>query len=214
MIDLEIFKLNCYDGKCLRRTMLSKNCSKDFKQIACHIKYMKQIEKNKNRQEEKQEKLRSKKEKEIKEQTEIANQEWQIKNCKKELGIEEPIEYEVDQQYETFKKDVWEKYTGFYDGNVSDRKDWKDICMLWNSLSEQEKNLCDELNEKDYFINHHIDIAHLVSRSEKTTKIYDIDNVVLMGRLFHSRIDQYLNPITGEKINKFQRAFWLSKVKK
>jgi len=32
--------------------------------------------------------------------------------------------------------------------------------------------------------------------------------------LFHSRIDQYLNPITGEKINKFQRAFWLSKVKK
>jgi len=214
MIDLEIFKLNCHDGKCLRGTMLSKNCQKQFKQEACFKKYMQQIEKNKNRQEEKQTVKKNKLEEECKEK--VANDvvDWQIKNCKKELGIEEPIEYEVDQQYETFKKDVWEKYTGFYDGNVSDRKDWKDICMLWNSLSEQEKNLCDELNEKDYFINHHIDIAHLVSRSEKTTKIYDIDNVVLMGRLFHSRIDQYLNPITGEKINKFQRAFWLSKVKK
>ena len=44
------------------------------------------------------------------------------------------------------------------------------------------------------------DGAHIIARSQSPTNIYNIKNVVLLSRFFHSRIDQGLDLITGEFI--------------
>lgn len=197
-MEYEKFKNNCLNNKCYRRTIISKQCLKDSKILSCFNK-VQEKEKIKNEQ--------------IRDNIEIQNIEWQKRQIEKELGLEQKFEYELDEKYEIFKKDVWIKYAGFYDENVSHRKDWKDICMFWKCLNIQEKEKVIELNELNLFLNEHIDIAHIKGQGECPESSYDINNVCLIGRMFHGLLDIYKNPITMESINKQQRLDWFNRIK-
>lgn len=213
-INIEAFLACCQNKNCLRHTMITKNCEKESKQWICFIKYKTKLKKDINKLNLKLEQTKIKKEQEKKDAIEQSTKDWQIRSIKKELGIEESIEYEIDQRYETFKKNVWEHYIGFYDQNVSDRKDWKDICMFWKCLTEEEKNIIYNNDAENLWINKSVDIAHVLSRSERPDLIYDISNVFLIGRLWHGRIDKYKDPITNESINQEQRMKWFERIKK
>ena len=54
-----------------------------------------------------------------------------------------------------------------------------------------------------------LDVAHIISRARAPHVKYDPDNAVLLNRLFHSRIDTYRNPISGQPMSEEQREKWL-----
>lgn len=197
-MQVEEFKSLCNFKKCLRHTMYTTNCSKEWKQEQCFKKW---------------DILQTKTKQQIDDAIKQSNDQWQIREQQKLDGTYEPKEFPLNEEYEQFKKDVWNTYAGFYDGNVSNRNDWKSVCMFWNCLTKEEKIQCDELNKKEYFLNRNIDIAHILGKGESPKNKYDIDNVVLIGRLWHSRLDTYKHPITNEPISKFERMDWFIRIK-
>jgi len=54
------------------------------------------------------------------------------------------------------------------------------------------------------------DVAHIFNKSTYPHMRYDIDNVVLLCRTFHNRLDAYKHPITGKRISKADtERFWM-----
>ncbi|GAF79336.1 unnamed protein product, partial [marine sediment metagenome] len=45
--------------------------------------------------------------------------------------------------------------------------------------------------------------------SQRPDLIYDIDNIVLVSRYFHSLLDTFCHPVTRKKITKEERLEWL-----
>lgn len=53
-----------------------------------------------------------------------------------------------------------------------------------------------------------LDVAHIVSRSQSSNLYYEMENLISMRRIFHSRLDSYKDPITGKSISKEDRDYW------
>jgi hypothetical protein len=67
--------------------------------------------------------------------------------------------------------------------------------------------------QNGYWLNNKfIDGAHIIPRSTLPSQIYNRDNVVLIGRFFHSRLDNYLDLITGEFIGQDGMALWWTRI--
>jgi len=79
-------------------------------------------------------------------------------------------------------------------------------CRLLNKLSVQE--LLYVSNTNGVFLLSIIDHAHILPRSTHSYLKYDVDNIVLLSRLFHSRLDEFRDPITGEYIGKVMAGQW------
>jgi hypothetical protein len=131
---------------------------------------------------------------------------------KKEAGTLEPIEFEKDEKYEAFKKECWLYYLGFYEGK-SVYKNWKAYCMFWDCLTIQEKNELNNIYKDELWINVNLDIAHIEGKGENPAQKYNVENVVIIGRLWHGLLDTFKDPITRKPITQEERMNWFKRIK-
>jgi hypothetical protein len=86
-----------------------------------------------------------------------------------------------------------------------DRRD-KFSCQLYKLLSFNDKQKVDKELYGDL---KKLDHCHILGKGTNPQLKYDVDNIVLLYRLFHSRLDMYKNPITGDNIdNDTLDYFW------
>jgi hypothetical protein len=52
------------------------------------------------------------------------------------------------------------------------------------------------------------DVAHVFPKSSYPWMRYDLNNVVLLSRTFHNRLDEQKHPITGKPISKLEARNW------
>lgn len=80
-------------------------------------------------------------------------------------------------------------------------------CQLKDNLTKQEKDIIYSDSNSSYLLDI-VDPAHVFGKGAYPHMKYDVDNVILLSRLFHSRIDHYTDPITGSIIDKEQHTNW------
>ena len=187
------FIYDCNSNICNRHTFKSNNCKKEQKQERCYRRWIKE-------QEIKQQKIQ----KEIQDKRE---------KYQKFLNGEIDLEYEVDDEYEEFRKQVWIRDCGNFDGVVK-HKDWKNYCRIWNILTDSEKKYFDEHYSDAAFINENLDVCHIQERSSHPELKYTVENAVICGRMFHSRLDAYTSPVYARSITKEERNKWFENAKR
>ena len=186
------FQNECSKNQCNRHTMQSKNCYKASKQMRCYNTWVKALQK-------KSDKMRK---------------QIQDKKDKQEAFLrgEIELEYEVDDKYEEFRKQVWIRDCGFYDGIVH-RKDWKNYCRIWAILTDCQKAYFDEHYKEVDFINQDLDVCHIQERSSHPELKYEPDNAVVCARIFHTRLDLFTHPLYPRSITKEERQEWSERAK-
>ena len=99
--------------------------------------------------------------------------------------------------WKEFRKKIWFRDAGYYDGVFKVGNNWKSICGLWRCLTEEERDLylSHEINIEDEWLNKILSVAHVESRGQVPEKSWKADNVVLIGSLFHTRLDEYKHPL-------------------
>jgi len=193
------FKDYCLNGICNRNTFISNRCKIENKISKCYKKYERQIEKNK----EKKEKQILKDIEKIQEKLTKIQKEF---NIKKEKYLNSEIEDlygfndKIDLEWERIKKIVTER----------DKK-----CIIWNHILLKEeklyilKNFWKEYSQLCSTFDH----AHIESIARRPDLKYNENNIVLISRFFHNRLDQYRNLSSNEKITEDQRNLYLKKLK-
>lgn len=183
--ELDEFKESCNKRRCLRSTLYNeKTCLREYKQEDCHRKYLAKSERD--------------------------NEKFIDKMSKKNYGnVIEEDHKEVD-----LKQIVWKRDSGCdYDGS-SVKNNWTDYCIFWNSVFTHEEKKYLTLNYyQEFWVNKNLDLMHIDSVGRSPEEKYNPDNVVLSGRLWHSRIDQFKDPVTCQDMSNEQRELWLQKLK-
>ena len=82
-------------------------------------------------------------------------------------------------------------------------------CRLWCILTEEEKDL---IRQYLYPPLSYTDTAHIVSKAKSKKLQEDIDNIITLTRIFHTRLDQFKNPLTGKFITKKERENWFIRI--
>ena len=83
-------------------------------------------------------------------------------------------------------------------------------CRIEFLLTVEELQHIIEHYQNGYtFLNRILDVAHLIPRSQKPKLMYDLDNLVLISRYFHTLIDQFKHPVYQHKISSEERLNWL-----
>jgi len=59
-----------------------------------------------------------------------------------------------------------------------------------------------------------LDCAHVLPASARPDLIYSPDNVYLVSREFHRRLDDHQDPLTGDPIDKNEHYWWWYRVVK
>lgn len=79
-------------------------------------------------------------------------------------------------------------------------------CQLCNKISVRDKakidSICDSINV------HGLDMAHVFERGSYPKMALNLDNVVMLKRPIHNRLDTNCNPITGERISLEETISW------
>lgn len=141
------------------------------------------------------------------------NRENKQKRCYDKYSEKKQNRIIADAKYTIFVIQVWkdtfkEGHTGF-----STRDDWENYCQIWAILSEQERNYVKEHYKDDLWLNINLDVAHIREKDIRPDLKYDPDNGVVIGRYFHSLIDQFRHPVTRKAITKEERYDWLMRAK-
>lgn len=92
------------------------------------------------------------------------------------------------------------------------RNQYGEGCHLFNALSNKERSLIAQkglLNHGDFKT---IDGAHIIPKGPFPEHKYKVENVILIKRLFHSRLEIGCDPITGEYVGKDKCMEWYLKV--
>jgi len=122
-------------------------------------------------------------------------------------------------------KRAYEKYIKLFDKKKPSKKTEKMIkkdksakencmeraggkCEVWPLLTGEEKAQIRPLLHGIYA---KLDPMHIVGRANKKLR-EDPENIVIASRLIHSRIDNYIDPVTGEKMPKDERERWLIRI--
>lgn len=79
-------------------------------------------------------------------------------------------------------------------------------CMLWSRLTDEEKKEVGAIDVEA------IDPAHIFPKSTYPHMKYDPENVVSLHRIFHTRLDNYQNPVNGNPIARDERAMWFQRI--
>jgi hypothetical protein len=79
-------------------------------------------------------------------------------------------------------------------------------CLLWKKLPKEIQR--ELLNDNGSFLLSYVDPAHVFPRSTNPHMKYCEDNVVLLSRLFHSRLDEYKDPLTSEPLDQESHTWW------
>ena len=129
------------------------------------------------------------------------NKEYKVKRCFEkyqkslERNIEKKKEYYNKQKNKIriIKKDEeWDNLVSFV------KKRDRNACRLISNFSEQERKIF--YSKAFYPLTKIIDVCHYISRGSDVRFKYNYDNCVLLNRQSHNWLDQYFNPLTGEKI--------------
>lgn len=194
-MNFDDFKNDCWHTYCPRSNRKSTHCCKEYKQKICYEKYIKKIEKDYLKQTLLYEKELEKKSDKLQKIYEQKNKELQEYLEKKEKG--EEIEYLKDEKWEELKFKLFKR----------DKS-----CLLSKILTEREKQFLNKYQKDFLYINNYIDGAHILSRNEAPNLVYEVTNVILLGRLFHQRLDSYQNPLTGKSITIKERKRWFERI--
>jgi len=192
--DYSEFVIDCNNGYCNRGTLYNeKTCITETKQKPCYPKYITKLEKQKQK---------------------FINA--CLKNNEKyQEAIDNNFIDSIDEKWELVKEQVWKRdcslyFTGFYQ-----YVNWQDICVIWNFiLSQEEKKYLMQNYIEEMSSCYYIDNLHIESRQRRPDLIYDIDNVILASRFFHSRFDNYKDLVTGKSIKEIDRNMWAERFKK
>lgn len=138
------------------------------------------------------------------EQLEAKYRKYQKKLQKQEDKIQEQRQKAFEKKiYNTDEK--WQKVKE----QVESRD--KGQCMLSNKLSYEEKKII--YKEMGAFLfNAPNDPAHVFGKGAYPHMKYDVDNIVTLNRVFHSRLDHYFHPLTGKSINKNEHEMWWRRI--
>jgi len=82
----------------------------------------------------------------------------------------------------------------------------KSQCRLFTKLTKEESTYV--LYSCPYNLVNRLDLAHVIPRSESKNLYYNPDNIVLLSRVFHSRLDTFHDPITGHAISVEEHTNW------
>lgn len=140
--------------------------------------------------------------------------------CKKEYKQEQCYNKFIQkQEKDKLKKE--QKYQEQKEKNKEVKVDvkWVDVrekvkqrdgncCRLFSILTKEEKVYLLKEQRDNLWLNKTIDPAHILSRSSRPDLIYCEENIVMLGRLFHGRIDSLQNPLTGAPISTEERKNW------
>ena len=162
-ISLEAFKASCQKKRCLRNTMITPQCPKEYKQEQCFSKFVQKQEKDKAKQEIK-----------YKEQKEKSK------------------EIEVDEKWVAVQKEVWVRDGGKCRfSSTLDQKTYIECVKphLWGDLKR-------------------IDCAHILPRSTYPSLKYNSSNIVLLYRCIHTKIDNFIDPLTNKPMTKEEHETW------
>lgn len=78
-------------------------------------------------------------------------------------------------------------------------------CQLYKLANAEERKLIDS----QLFLEvKHLDMAHVFNKSSYPELKYDLENVTMIYRLFHNRLDTQCNPITGKQIDSNELRRW------
>jgi len=103
-------------------------------------------------------------------------------------------EFEVDEKWIKVREEVFNR-----DG----------YCQLFDKLNAIELSF---IKESLFYDTKIIDPAHVFGKGAYPHLKYDPENIVSLMRLFHSRLDSYHNPITGEPIDKLEHENWWRRI--
>lgn len=129
-------------------------------------------------------------------------QSYYKKYCKKYEKIGERIQQESDKG----SKDSLSEETKFIVTNRDGNR-----CRLWSILTSDEKNIAIK-NGYNNPIAKKLTFAHVIRRSNNTELVNDPDNVYQVSLLFHSRLDEYKNPLTGKYLSKDDINLWWKRI--
>lgn len=122
-------------------------------------------------------------------------------------------------RWESYQKAQTKKSYKQEKGTFSDSK-WVQVC---SSVDKRDNNQCrflsklkiDKPADYKYIIDTcpynliaTLDHAHVIARSSSSNLYYEKDNIYLLSRVIHSRLDQYRNPITGQFSTKDEIMYW------
>jgi len=123
-------------------------------------------------------------------------------------------------QIQCYKKYV-DKKTKEYEKEHTE-KDWeweslkeiiklRDIsCLFIKIATVQELSTLEK--KEGWWLQKFTDGAHLISRAEAPSQIYNVNNVILLNRYIHSCLDQFINPLTGESMGIEGKAQWITRI--
>lgn len=114
-----------------------------------------------------------------------------------------------DLQWISVRDEVWRQDTGDFGSYQSKTKKWRNYCSLYRRLSANEKHEFEVSSSSEVWICSNLDPAHILSRAQRPDLTYDSDNIVIINRLFHQRIDTNRHPLTGKGVPKEQATAWL-----
>jgi len=100
---------------------------------------------------------------------------------------------DIDFEWMELTKRVWERD--------------KASCRVNRILDLEEKKIVKD----DGFLSN-LDCAHVFGKGAYPHLKYDIDNIVLMSRLFHSRLDTGRHPVSAQPIDAFQKEQWWMRI--
>jgi len=83
-------------------------------------------------------------------------------------------------------------------------------CQCYKILTKEEIKIVEK--QEGFWLQKRIDGAHIIPRLTAPNHIYNENNVILLGRFFHSRIDSYLDLISGEFIGLDGSALWWTRI--
>ena len=188
------FIFDCNRGYCNRKTVYNeKTCITESKQKDCFPKYITKLEKQKQKF---------------------------IDKCLKDKekyqeAFDNNFVDSIDEQWEMVKEKVWKWDCNLYFTSSYQHTNWQDICIVWNFILDKEEkkyllqNCLEEMSGCYY-----VDNLHIESRQRRPDLVYDINNIILVGRFFHSRFDNYKDLVTGKNIKDIDRNMWVERFKK
>ena len=118
-----------------------------------------------------------------------------------------------ESQADIIDKDIWERDVGY----VPDKKNlpgdsWKKVCRFWRCLTIEEQNLFLTVNREHLWLCRNVDKAHWRGRGSHPELSHKLENIVLINRLVHTRLDTYKDPITGDDITADVRDAWFQRM--
>jgi hypothetical protein len=132
--------------------------------------------------------------------------------AQQEKNYNKPVkkkEIKVDHRWEKVREECWKRDypVVIFDGVPAKGVDynWRSICRYWVTRTEKEKIILSDKYEDQLWLNQHLDVCHIKQRSKSPADKYNLENVVLMGRVWHKIFDEYTDPLTGDKLTPEER---------